>query len=496
MMFAAFTSKKRYADYSNEELMSNFRSENWGKLSHSKRIAVLQEVENRNAASQGRKPCSVKPAESKNDYGCYYAHSNRIEVNVNDSIKDADGKRIGNSSYQVLDTIYHEGEHAHQTNCVKNQVGPPQGLPETTRDLCKVEDSRGVYPKFDKNGNQVGGVMRYSYCTCELDSNNAAARKVLESGEQFRGDTKYDEYLADRERHFERVSNFDMSEVRSQQNDAVYKAYQNGDISQQKHDDMRLDKLNEEQPAFSEAKSLRDAIKAERTESQKSALSVDTVRTRSVNNGESASSPSLRDKVIHPSPIQTAQIARNMNDSMKAHDQGYQTMKGYRAGEFAQSLNACASSKGIQSLVGKSTVSDSAHTYDAARAIKHPEERINFNLSPISAQEGASHTLEVKTPSTSDKRASFSSAMKGGRQTETSTTAKRESFRSSTQSTTPTTASHSAKRDGFRSTMSGKATSSARSTTPQKTSGAHNSGASHSTTSSSHSGSSSNKVKR
>ena len=495
-MFAAFTSKKRYSEYSNEELMSTFRSENWDKLSHSKRIKVLQEVENRNAASQGRKPCTVKSVNSKNDYGSYYAHSNRIEVNVNDYIKDADGKRNSNSSYQVLDTIYHEGEHAHQTNCVKNQIGPPRGLPETTRDLCKVEGSKGVYPEFDKKGNQVGGIMRYRYCTCEIDSNNAAAKKVLESGEQFRGDAKYDEYLAERERHFERVANFDMSEVREQQDKAVERAYNNHDISYDKQTEIRIDKLNKEQPAFSEAKSLRNAIKAERTESQKSALTADTVRARSVNNGESASSPSLRDRAIHPLPIQTAKIARNMSDSMKAHDQGYQTMKGYRAGKFAQSLNACALSKGVQSLVGKSTVSDSAHTYDAARAIKHPEERINFNPSPVSAQERASHTLEVKMPSTSDKRASFSIAMKGGRQTETSTTAKREYFRSSTQSTTPTTASHSAKREGFRSTMSGKATSTARSTTPQKTSGAHNSGTSHSTTSSSHSSSSSNKVKR
>ena len=494
-MFAAFTSKKRYSEYSNEELMSTFRSENWDKLSHSKRIKVLQEVENRNAASQGRKPCTVKSVNSKNDYGSYYAHSNRIEVNVNDSIKDADGKRISNSSYQVLDTIYHEGEHAHQTNCVKNQIGPPQGLPDTTRDLCKVEDSEGVYPEFDENGKQIDGLMDYNHCTCEIDSNNVAARKVLASRGQFRGDIKFDEYLANREGYFENASNLNMSIVRMQQGASADLAYKNGDISQQKLDDIHK-LIHSDQPAFSEAKNLRDVIKAERIENQKSALSADTVRARSVNNSESASSPSLRDRVIHPSPIQTAKIARNMNDSMKAHDQGYQTMKGYRAGKFAQSLNACASSKGVQSLVGKSTVSDSAHTYDAARAIKHPEERINFNPSPISAQERASHTLEVKMPSTSDKRASFSSTMKGGRQTETSVAAKREAFRASTQSKAPTTASHSAKREGFRSVMSGKTTSTARSTTPQKTSGAHNSGTSHSTTSSSRSNSSSNKVKR
>ena len=493
-MFAAFTSKKRYADYSNEELMSTFRSENWDKLSHSKRIKVLQEVENRNAASQGRTACTVKPMNSNTNYGRYYPNCNLIEVNVNDFLKTKNEKE-SNSSYQALDTIYHEGEHAHQINCVKNQMGPPQGLPEMTRDLCKVESSDGVYPEFDKDGRQIDGLMDYINCTSELDSNNAATKKILESREQFRGDTKYDEYLANRAEYFENISNVNMSYVRMQQGASVYRAYENGDISQEKLDNIS-EALHTEQPAFSEAKSLRDAIKAEQAESQKSALSADTVRERSMNNGESASSPSLRDRVIHPSPIQTAKIALNMNDSMKADDQGYQTMNGYRVGQFVQRLNSCASSKGVPSLLDKSTVSDFAHTYDAARAIKHPEEKINFNPSPVSAQERASHTLEVNMPSTSDKRASFSSAMKGGHQTETSTATKRESFRAGTKGATPTTATHSAKREGFRSTMSGKATSPARSTTPQKTSGAHNSGASHSTTSSSHSSSSSNKVKR
>lgn len=249
-----FANKKQYANATDKELLTNFRSENWDKLNANKRLAVLQEVENRNAASQGRTPCTVKSTDSKNEYGCYYPSSNRIEVNVNDYIKNENGERISNNSYQVLDTIYHEGEHAHQTNCVNNQIGPPKGLPQTTRDMCEVENS----------GNNYKDVIEYDHCTCELDSNNVAATKVMESKDIFRGDKKYDEYLADREQYFKQASNLDMSTVRMQQNEAVYQAYKNGDISLEKHDDILLNEVRSEQPAFREAKNVYGEIKNER----------------------------------------------------------------------------------------------------------------------------------------------------------------------------------------------------------------------------------------
>lgn len=253
-----FANKKQYADSTDKELLTNFRSENWDKLNNNKRIAVLQEVENRNAASQGRTPCTVKSTDSKSEYGCYYPSTNKIEVNVNDYIKGENGERISNNSYQVLDTIYHEGEHAHQTNCVNNQIGPPQGLPQTTRDMCQVENS----------GNNYKGVIEYDHCTCELDSNNVAATKVMESKELFHGDKKYDEYLADREEYFKQASNFDMNTVRMQQNEAVYQAYKNDDISLEKHDSMLLNEVRSEQPAFREAKNVYGEIKNERAENR------------------------------------------------------------------------------------------------------------------------------------------------------------------------------------------------------------------------------------
>lgn len=252
-----FANKQRYSKLSDQELLTNFRSENWSKIKPNDRIAILQEVENRNAATQGRTPCSVSSVNSKNEYGYYTPSNNAIKVNVNDYVKGTNGP-IKNNSYQVLDTIYHEGEHAHQTNCVKNQIGPPQGLPQTTRDMCEVENS----------GNNYKGVISYNNCTCELDSNNAAVKKVMESKELFKDDPEYGEYMKDRERYFERAANRDMSQVHMQQSEAVYQAYQAGDIDLQKHDDILLNEVNKDQPAFEEAKEISETIKQERLQNE------------------------------------------------------------------------------------------------------------------------------------------------------------------------------------------------------------------------------------
>lgn len=252
----SFANKKNYSKLSDKELLLNFRSENWNTLSNKDRVQVLQEVENRNATQQGRTPCTVVSKSGKEQYGCYYPSMDRIEVNVDNEIKNKDGSVTQNNSYQVLDTIYHEGEHAHQKNCVKNGIDPPQGLHKTTRDMCQVENTPGNY----------SGVIDYSNTTKELDSNNAAAKKVLESKGLFKDDPEFENYLEDREQYFERVNNKNMSRVRMQQNEAVYQSYSNGDIDLKQHDNMLLNEIPSEQPVFTEAKEVSEQIHQERIE--------------------------------------------------------------------------------------------------------------------------------------------------------------------------------------------------------------------------------------
>ena len=56
-----------------------------------------------------------------------------------------------------------------------------------------------------------------------------------------------------------------MSTVRMQQNEAIYQTYKHGDISIEKHDNMLLNEVNTDQPAFCEANNLYEEIKKEET---------------------------------------------------------------------------------------------------------------------------------------------------------------------------------------------------------------------------------------
>ena len=292
--------KKRAHAATDEELLRNFRSENWAKLSTTKRLAVVQEVENRNAATQGRAPCVVREATAMGNYGSYYSECNEIDINVQDYIRNQDGSRSRNNSYQVLDSIYHEGEHAYQDYCVKNKIDASQGLPQTTRDMCKIENARVTRSNIDlgsgreytetrfiqdpKNGSiQPKTIQRklregefynykkridYSNCTCEIDSNNVAAKKVLQNQELFRDDAEYKDYLQDREKYFERVASKDMSEVRMQQREAVNESLNRGDIDIETHDNILLNEIGytQDQPAFVEAKEMHSQMRQARLE--------------------------------------------------------------------------------------------------------------------------------------------------------------------------------------------------------------------------------------
>ena len=80
--------KKQLQSASNESLLSNFRSDAWIKIQDKdKRIALLQEIENRNAHEQGREPCTVEELNSmKTEYGVYSGSRRTISVNINDQL--------------------------------------------------------------------------------------------------------------------------------------------------------------------------------------------------------------------------------------------------------------------------------------------------------------------------------------------------------------------------------------------------------------------------
>jgi hypothetical protein len=212
-----------YSSFSDDQLLDQFKIENWSKLEESDRIDVIQEMENRNAAQQGREPAEVVSSSRVTSYGSYNSMNNQMNVNVNNF-----------SSYETMDTFVHESNHAYQAHCVENGVG----YDEYTRNMIEVESMR------DENGalyNYARTSPQYDMQCNELDSNNRAAEFLISESDRYKTDQEYKDYIAERDGHF-KVVNYALDNYQgirtSMQNDQAYASYVRGDISQEQYDNL------------------------------------------------------------------------------------------------------------------------------------------------------------------------------------------------------------------------------------------------------------------
>ncbi len=213
---------KQFSGYSQDQLLDQFRSENWKNYSDKEKQGILQEFENRNAAAQGREPSEVYILGENGPLGSYNAEKNRI------------GIALDASSYEALDSIVHEGNHAYQEHCIKNGLYDN----DPTGKMIEVESAR------DDKGNMYNyrdSFPEYNMQVNELDSNNKAAEFMLSQADRYGDDPEYEKYLADRQYHFSRV-NEDLDQKKElrddMQSDQIDAALEHGDISQAEHDQL------------------------------------------------------------------------------------------------------------------------------------------------------------------------------------------------------------------------------------------------------------------
>lgn len=203
-----------FSGKSNDELLDQFRSDNWDNLQTQDRVALIQELENRNAAYQNREAATIVPISGEDYLGARDSRTNTIEIDVE------------GSPYETLDTYVHESNHAMQEFCVENQTG----YDPNTGNLIMVETLR------DNEGhliNYENASPRYDMMCNELDSNNKAASVLLAQHERYESDPKYTEYINERLEHYNYVNSqlVEQSEVRFEmQRTDVDKAYQLGTI--------------------------------------------------------------------------------------------------------------------------------------------------------------------------------------------------------------------------------------------------------------------------
>lgn len=214
------TKKLNYSNLLEKELLDSFKSENWAELNEEQRIAIVQELENRNADTQGREPAAVISMDDGYCYGQYDDSSGQISIDV-----------MNFSSYETLDTYVHESNHAYQTYCI--QTG--HEYDEQTLSMMQAEMAR------DERGflyNYATGSPEYDMQCDELDSNNKAAVFLVSQKERYQNDPEYCAYIKERAEHFEYVNNSlhqDREQRIAMQNRQAHLAYARGDVSEEQY---------------------------------------------------------------------------------------------------------------------------------------------------------------------------------------------------------------------------------------------------------------------
>lgn len=236
-----------FSSMSKDELLDQFKSENWSELYDEDRIAIFQEIENRNAEQQGREPAQVVGTDSGSYYGCYNGKNNRMEIDVSNG-----------SSFEALDTYVHESNHAYQEYCIANGINSD----DHALGMMEVEMARneqGYLYNYESDG------LKNDMQCCELDSNNKAAAALLAEQERFKNDPDYKQYIADREKHFSEVNAGLENRADSRmimQSNQVYKSYVMGDISEEQYNALSANVLNEnyEDSTVQESKAIGETI--------------------------------------------------------------------------------------------------------------------------------------------------------------------------------------------------------------------------------------------
>lgn len=176
-----------YETYSQLQLHALFSSETWSNLRFADRINACQEVENRYAAANGVKPCTVTHRQMD---GSAYGEQGGGIICLNTSLvrdgvfltsyTDENGVSCQERtealapSWNVLDTVYHEGTHG-----IQEMTG---AIPATY-----------ISPDMDEDLYRIQGIEKEAYTAGQANTLDALAA-VEEASEKL--DPKREEYFA------------------------------------------------------------------------------------------------------------------------------------------------------------------------------------------------------------------------------------------------------------------------------------------------------------
>lgn len=158
---------KRYSD---EQLYCMFTEQAWEKFTPETRLALLQEVENRNAAMTGRPAIRIEAMEAKAEYlGCCETKEEETVLKIN-SLFLKNG--VIHTASGALATLLHEGRHAYQRYRVVHQLARMYKL---SREETEWLISQACYMSPDDTQKSY---YLYELQAIEMDARRYARREV------------------------------------------------------------------------------------------------------------------------------------------------------------------------------------------------------------------------------------------------------------------------------------------------------------------------------
>ena len=179
-----------YSKLSNDELLDQFKTENWNKIDTSQqKINLLQEVENRHATANGRMPAQVREINDPSLLGSYQPYTHTISI------------RLDNNPYENLDSVIHEGQHANQQYSHYNISSHDKNMIRI-ESMSSPDEKQSFYSYYqDANGNDL-----YNIYSSELNSNNRALAFVTSQNNRYQSDDNYKEYIKGRNEHYNQIA--------------------------------------------------------------------------------------------------------------------------------------------------------------------------------------------------------------------------------------------------------------------------------------------------
>ncbi len=161
--------------------LEDFRQEKWCSMSPRDRLSLLKYAEELRARAEKRIPREIVPMPMEEGEEGYYDPNDPYNIYINEDLLLNKGRH---APYRALHTVYHEGRHAFQDDCVNGRLLKAGEIDKVDKEKLrqwKIQFLEGKYndgPDPDDENAPVAEYYKYYFQPCEDDAEEYALEQL------------------------------------------------------------------------------------------------------------------------------------------------------------------------------------------------------------------------------------------------------------------------------------------------------------------------------